>query len=141
MKTEHDDGNILGVSLITLRKLVHAINRGFFFFVFFFFFFFFSLKIENFQLKKFNIFSYFCSKHRLCVHVRTASAIYPCIPQFCYTKVGFKGVNITGTCFHDEKTSIGHCFLRQIDISEIRIFILKNELFTKISQNGTRLEN
>ena len=25
----------------------------------------------------------------------------PCIPQFCYIKVGFKGVYITGTCFRD----------------------------------------
>ena len=32
-----------------------------------------ALKIENFQLKKFVIFSYFCSKHKFWVHVRTAS--------------------------------------------------------------------
>ena len=25
----------------------------------------------------------------------------PCIPQFCYIKVGFKGVYITRTCFRD----------------------------------------
>ena len=31
------------------------------------------VKNGNFQLKKFDIFSYFCSKHRLWVHVRTAS--------------------------------------------------------------------
>ena len=27
--------------------------------------------------------------------------MYPCIPQFRYIKVGFSGVNITRTCFHD----------------------------------------
>ena len=30
-------------------------------------------KNDNFQMKIFDIFSYFCSKHRLWVHVRTAS--------------------------------------------------------------------
>ena len=29
-------------------------------------------------------FSYFCSKHRSWVHVRTASVIYPCKPHFSY---------------------------------------------------------
>ena len=28
--------------------------------------------------------------------------VYPCKPQFCYKKVGFKGVNITRTRFPDE---------------------------------------
>ena len=28
--------------------------------------------------------------------------VYPCIPQFCYIKVGFKGVYITQKCFPDE---------------------------------------
>ena len=27
--------------------------------------------------------------------------MYPCIPQFCYIKVGFKGVYISRTCFPD----------------------------------------
>ena len=43
---------------VSLRKLAHAINR-----------FFFILKIENFQL---FFFTYFCSKHRLWVLLRTA---------------------------------------------------------------------
>ena len=42
-------------NLNTLRKLAHAINRDFL-----------ALKIENFQLKIFDIFSYFCSKHIYC---------------------------------------------------------------------------
>ena len=58
------------------------------------------------QTKKLFCFSYFCSKHRLWVLVRTASAqsmflsrnkknkVYPCKPQFYYIKVGFKGVNV-----------------------------------------------
>ena len=28
--------------------------------------------------------------------------VYPCIPQFCYIKVGFMGVSISRTCFPDE---------------------------------------
>ena len=32
-----------------------------------------SFKNDYCQMKSFDIFSYFCSKHRLCVHVRTAS--------------------------------------------------------------------
>ena len=28
--------------------------------------------------------------------------VYPCKPQFYYTKVGFKGVNIISVCFRDE---------------------------------------
>ena len=71
-------------------------------------------KNENFQIKILIFFSYFCSKHRLWVLVRTASPgeavltsthnlcfeqklennVYPCKPQFYYIKVGFKGVNI-----------------------------------------------
>ena len=77
-------------------------------FDFFFFFFFF--------------FSYFCSKHRLWVLVcgyslepprrggsneypqsmvlsrNNKNNVYPCIPQFYYIKVGFKGV----VCFRDD---------------------------------------
>ena len=67
-------------------------------------------------------FSYFCLKHRLWIHVRTASLaeavltsthnlcfrvkitkknVYPCKPQFSDIKVGCKGVFITRICFHD----------------------------------------
>ena len=68
-------------------------------------------KTENFHIKKLRYFSYFCSKRRLWVLVRTASErrfervptiyvlsrnkknnVYPCKPQFYYIKVGFKGV-------------------------------------------------
>ena len=62
----------------------------------------------KFSDKKSDIFSYLCSKHRLWVPVRTASSnrlvsthnlcfgqkyennVYPCKPQFYYSKVGFK---------------------------------------------------
>ena len=79
----HEHGNLLRVNIAedkmkdivrlslsethvsqTLQKLAHAIYRDFFS----------PVKIENFIGKKL-IFSYFCSKHRLWVHVRTASAI------------------------------------------------------------------
>ena len=71
------------MKLIALRKLAHAINRDCL-----------PLKVENIQLKKFDFFSYFCSKHR--------KTRYTCIPQFCYKKVAFKGVYIARPCFRDE---------------------------------------
>ena len=76
-------------------------------------------KNENFQIKISDIFSYFCSKHRLWALVRTCghslepprrggsneypqfvlsrnkkNNVYPCKPQFYYIKMGFKGVKI-----------------------------------------------
>ena len=67
-------------------------------------------------------FPYLCSKHRLWVLVRTASArrfvrvpttyvfeqnkknnVYPCKPQFYCIKVGFKGVKIIQACFRDDE--------------------------------------
>ena len=54
--------NAPGPEIITLRKHAHAINRDFL-----------ALKIENFQLQIFDIFLILFSKHRLWVHVRTAS--------------------------------------------------------------------
>ena len=70
-------------------------------------------KQENFQIKKFLYFSYFCSKHRLWVLVRTAlpsgsnkypqsmflsrnkkNNVFPCKPKFYFIKVEFKGVKI-----------------------------------------------
>ena len=79
-------------------------------------------KKKIFRFKKNLIFSYFCSKHRLWVLVRTASPprrggshdylqsmvlankknnVYPCKLQFHYIKVGFKGVKITQACFRN----------------------------------------
>ena len=66
-------------------------------------------KNDNFQM---IFFSYFCSKHRLWVHVRTASVKsmfwsktkktgYACKPKFYFIKVGCKGVFVTRTCFRD----------------------------------------
>ena len=73
----------------------------------------FITKKWKFSNKKFWYLSYFCSKHRLWVLVRTASTsgsneypqslflsrnkkndVYPSKPQFCYIKVGFKGVKL-----------------------------------------------
>ena len=71
---------------------------------------FYQHKNVNFQIKKVWYLSYFCSKHRLWVLVRTASMflsrnkkdnVYPCKPLFYYIKVGFKGVNIIWACFGD----------------------------------------
>ena len=64
-------------------------------------------KTDSFQIK-ILILSYFCSKHRLWVLVRTEypqpmfssrnakTNVYPYKPQFHYIKVGFKGVKIIG---------------------------------------------
>ena len=72
------------------------------------------LKIEKKNHEKnCNIFSYFRSKHILWVYVRAEAVltrtpaqsvleqkyVYPCKPQFCYIKVGYKRVFITQTCF------------------------------------------
>ena len=69
--------------------------------------------------KKMIFFLYFCSKHTLCR--RGGSNEYPqcmfwnknkkirytrdCKPQFYYTRVGYKGVFISLTCFHEESKS------------------------------------
>ena len=41
--------------------------------------------------------------HNLCFGEKIRKKIYPCIPQFYYIKVGFKGAFIARTCFPDEK--------------------------------------
>ena len=46
------------------------------------------------------------STHNLCLGAKIRKIGIPCIPQFCYIKVGYKGVYIKQTCFHDE-TVIG----------------------------------
>ena len=56
-----------------------------------------AVKIENIQLKYFGIIT---STHNLCFGAKIRKKyVYPCIPQVCYIKVGFKGVYITKTCF------------------------------------------
>ena len=44
------------------------------------------------------------STHNLCFRakIRKIGTVYPCVPQFCYIKVGYKGVYITRTCFPDD---------------------------------------
>ena len=41
------------------------------------------------------------STHNLCFGAKIRKIGIPCIPQFYYIKVGFKGVYITRTCFPD----------------------------------------
>ena len=41
------------------------------------------------------------STHNLCFGAKIRKIGIPTIPQFCYIKVGFKGVCITRTCFRD----------------------------------------
>ena len=42
------------------------------------------------------------STHNLYFGAKIRKKVYPCIPQFYYIKVGFKGVYISRTCFPDE---------------------------------------
>ena len=42
------------------------------------------------------------STHNLCFGAKIRKIGMPCKPQFFYIKVGYKGVNITRTCFPDE---------------------------------------
>ena len=62
-----------------------------------------ALKFENFQLKIFDIFSYFCSNEypQSMFWSKNKKRVYHCKPQFYYIKVGYKGVYITRTCFPD----------------------------------------
>ena len=41
------------------------------------------------------------STHNLCFGSKNKKKVYPCKPQFYYTKVGCKGVFVTRTCFRD----------------------------------------
>ena len=47
--------------------------------------------------------------------------VYPCKPQFYYIIVGYKGVNITRTCYHDGLFN-GKC-----KFGNLGCFILKGE--------------
>ena len=42
------------------------------------------------------------STHNLCFGAKIRKIVYPCIPQFNYIKVGFKGVFIAWSCFPDD---------------------------------------
>ena len=46
------------------------------------------------------------STHNLCLRAKIRKNVYPCTPQFHYTKVGCKGVFITRTCLHDENAKM-----------------------------------
>ena len=39
--------------------------------------------------------------HNLCFRAKIRKNVYPCTPQFYYTKVRCMGVLITQTCFRD----------------------------------------
>ena len=46
------------------------------------------------------------STHNLCFRAKIRKNVYPCKPQFYYIKVGYKGVFVTRTCFHDAGYSL-----------------------------------
>ena len=54
------------------------------------------------------------STHNLCFEAKIRKNG---IPQFCYIKVGFEGVNITRTCFRDEYTG-------KLTISLLRVILI-----------------
>ena len=53
------------------------------------------------------------SAHDLCFGLKKY-IVYPCIPQFYYIEVGFKGVYISRTCFPDIDIVLrqNHCTIR-----------------------------
>ena len=69
------------------------------------------------ELKKLNIFwtniliffaeAVLMSTHNLCFGAKKKKEkqVYPCIPQFFYVKMGFKGVYISRICFPDGRTN------------------------------------
>ena len=38
--------------------------------------------------------------------IRKIGMVYPCIPQFCYIKVGFNGVYMSQMCYPDVEPSL-----------------------------------
>ena len=75
--------------------------------------FFFGLKIDNFQMKKFDIFLIF-DQNIVCGYTlepprrggsneypQSMFGVFPCIPKLCYIKVGFEGAYVVQTCFPD----------------------------------------
>ena len=51
------------------------------------------------------------STHNLCFKAKIRKKVYPCKPQFCYIKVGCKGVIITWTCYPDVTGQIVDVFV------------------------------
>ena len=51
------------------------------------------------------------STHNLCFGTKIKKKVYPCQPQFCYIKVGFKGVYIARTRFPDVIYGFGFLYL------------------------------
>ena len=41
------------------------------------------------------------STHNLCYGAKIRKKVYPCMPQFYYIKVGYKGVYFSPACFPD----------------------------------------
>ena len=75
-----------------------------------------AVKIVNF-IRKMTFF--LCLLQNIdCGYTLEPPRVYPCIPQFCYIKVGFKGIFIARTCFLmfkalkqyicEDKMCIGH---------------------------------
>ena len=55
--------------------------------------------------------------------------VYPCIPQFCYIKVGFKGVYITRTYCPDDVIYVTLKFLINSSISGLMLMVSKYLLY------------
>ena len=103
-----------------------------------------ALKIENIQLKMFDIFLIFAQNidcgytlepprqavltrtHILCFGAKIRKIGIPCISQFCCIKVFFKGVFMARTCFHDALVTVKRDFHYQlITWYSVHIFLLK----------------
>ena len=58
-------------------------------------------KNENFQIKNSDIFHISAQNIDCGYSLEPPCNVYPCKPQFYYTKVGFKGVKTIEACFRD----------------------------------------
>ena len=65
------------------------------------------------------------STHNLCFRAKIRKNVYPYTPQFCYIKVGCKGVFVTRTCFRDVRTLDKPCIEELLTEVNRRVNIMK----------------
>ena len=68
------------------------------------------------------------STHNLCFRAKIRKNVYPCTPQFYYTKVGCKGVFVTRTCFRDVLAKLKKAFTTCCRLTFMKLFLSKKLL-------------
>ena len=61
------------------------------------------------------------STHNLCFGAKIKKKAIPCKPQFCYIKVGCKGVFVTRTCFRDGDTKGANKTMRMLKFMRMHL--------------------